>query len=432
VVNWLQALPPDQLTAFWTILVAVVCSVMCALLGVWLVLQRVSMLGDAISHSVLPGLVLVFLVFQTRASLPMLIGAAVAGLLTVVLTRVISRAALLKEDASMGVVFTALFAFGVLLISRYARQIDLDPGCVLYGLIEFVAIDTFSFGGLEVPRALITMVPALLVSAVFLLLFRKELALLAFDPALARALGKRPEGLYYALMAMVAVATVASFEAVGSILVIAMLIGPAAAAQLLTRKLRVIFTLSVLIAVVSSVAGYYLAVAWNTSIAGMMAVVTGAAYAGALVLSPSSGLLYRLWDRRRRLRTIQDEDVLAAVYRLRESGSPAALEPMRHLIGAPWFNPAAISRLIRTGRLRASGDQFELTPSGDASAAELIRRHRLLETYLVDEMRKEAGEVHEQAHRAEHYLGETGAEAVADALGDRKKDPHGKDIPRQS
>src|SRR5687767_433424 len=165
---------------------------MCALLGVWMVLQRVSMLGDAISHSVLPGLVVTFILFGTRASFPMFVGAAAAGLLTVVLTRLITHISGVRDDASMGVVFTVLFALGVILITRFAKQVDLDPGCVLYGLIEYVPLNVTRIGSLDVPLDLMKLVPALTLTVAFLMLFRKELLILAFDPALAKSLGKRP------------------------------------------------------------------------------------------------------------------------------------------------------------------------------------------------------------------------------------------------
>ncbi len=274
---------PELAIPFWTVTVAALCATLCALLGVWLVLQRVSLTGDAISHSVLPGLALTFIWFGTREPAPMLIGAGLAGLGTVALTRLISQSVRVGEDASLGVVFTTLFALGVILITRYAAQVDLDAGCVLYGLVEFVALDTVRFGGFEIPAVLRTILPVFALSATFLWLFRRELALMAFDPGLARTLGKRPGLLSYALMACVAAATVASFEAVGSILVVAMLIGPAATAQLLTRRLGPLFALSAGLAIAASAAGYALAAAWNTSVAGMIATVLGCFYAVAAI-----------------------------------------------------------------------------------------------------------------------------------------------------
>lgn len=292
-MNFLDSFSIETQTAFWTILTAASCSLMCALLGVWLVLQKLSLVGDAISHSVLPGIVLVFVLFGTYAPLPMIFGASAAGVLTIVLMQGFQKLAKAREDASMGASFTMLFALGVILITRYASQIDLDPSCVLYGLIEFVSINTVPFFGLEVPQALMTTIPSLIIVATFLLLFRKELLIMAFDPELSRTLGTRPHLIYYLLMSMVALSTVASFEAVGSILVIAMLIGPAATAQLLTWRLRAMFWISGVLAILSSVVGYLLASAWNTSIAGMISLVIGGFYALAVLFTSLNRSLHQ-------------------------------------------------------------------------------------------------------------------------------------------
>ncbi|HRJ27406.1 MAG TPA: metal ABC transporter permease [Fimbriimonadaceae bacterium] len=270
--------------ATWSLVIALLAAGICSALGVWLVLLRQSLTGDGISHSVLPGLVLVFLLFGTRANLAMMLGAAVAGLLTVWLSREISRLTRIREDASLGVVFTIFFAIGVILITRSARQIDLDPGCVLYGLVEFVGFDTIAWAGYDVPRTLPILVITGVIVAAFLTLFHKELALMAFDPSLAHALRRHPHRLYLALMAMVALTTVACFEAVGSILVIALLIAPAATAQLLTRRFAPMMIGALVGGASAAVAGYFLAVRWNTSIAGMIASVLGAQYLLAVIL----------------------------------------------------------------------------------------------------------------------------------------------------
>ena len=299
MLSWLESLSTEAYAGFWTIFVASLCSLMCAWLGVWLVLQRQSLIGDAISHSVLPGLALTFIWFGHRDPLPMLIGATIAGLLTTILVKGLTTLTKIKNDASMGVVFSIFFAIGVILITKYASHIDLDPGCVLYGQIELVSIDMFKFAGGYVPKALINIVPTLIIVSVLLILFNKELKIMAFDGRLASTLGKKPTLIYFLLMAMVAMATVASFEAVGSILVIAMLIGPAAAAQLLSRKLSGVFIWASVFAVLASICGTYLATVWNTSVAGMMSVVIGLLYVLAALFSPESGTLAKLLRRKK-------------------------------------------------------------------------------------------------------------------------------------
>src|SRR5688500_14887121 len=172
----------------WIVAAGILCAMSCALLGNFLVLRRMSMMGDAISHAVLPGLAIAFLVTHSRESMPMFVGAAIVGVLTAVFTQWINRFGKVEESASMGVVFTALFAIGLILIRRAADAIDLDPGCVLYGLIEFVPLDTRNVGGFEIPRVVITLAIVLAVDLLFVLLFYKELKISSFDPELASAL----------------------------------------------------------------------------------------------------------------------------------------------------------------------------------------------------------------------------------------------------
>ncbi len=259
----------------WTVLTCVLCGVICSLLGVWLVSMRLSMLGDAISHSVLPGLVLVFIVFQTRSSIPMLAGASAMGLMTIWLMRLLTNKLRIKNDASMGIIFTTLFALGVVLITRYASQVDLDPGCVLYGSAELVAIDTVYINGYEIPRALTIIVPSLVIIFLSLYFFHQRFLIMAFDKELSKSLGLFPNLYYYFLMGLVAIAVVASFESVGSILVIAMLTGPATAIKLLYSSIDKLYIYSVLFSLSGSLFGCLLGFTTNTSIAGCISIVIG-------------------------------------------------------------------------------------------------------------------------------------------------------------
>src|SRR5262245_19942022 len=203
-MSWLEA----NSLAVWTVAVGILCNVPCAILGCYLVLRRMSLLGDAISHAVLPGLAVAFLITGSLSGWGLAIGAAVLGVLTAYLTQAVHKLADVAEDASMGVVFTSLFAIGVILITRVASHVDLDPGCVLYGLLEFVSLDTVPMFGREVPRAVQTLGPSLVVTVAFVLLFWKELKIVSFDPALAGAMGYRVGLIHYVLMAMVACVTV--------------------------------------------------------------------------------------------------------------------------------------------------------------------------------------------------------------------------------
>lgn len=220
-------------------------AVLCGLLGNFLVLRRQSLLGDAIAHAVLPGLVMGFLLTGSRATLPMFLGAAAAGVLAAVLIEVVRRAARLEAGAAMAVVFATMFALGVVLIERAAaRGVDLDPDCVLAGQLERVFWFPPSDWGrlltwgtlLDLPRELVTLAGATALAAGLVAAFFKELRLACFDPGLATALGFRAPLIHLGLAVAVAVAVVASFEAVGSILVVAMLVCPAAALRLMTDR----------------------------------------------------------------------------------------------------------------------------------------------------------------------------------------------------
>jgi manganese/zinc/iron transport system permease protein len=285
----------------WIIVAGVLCAAACALVGSFLVLRRMSMMGDAISHAVLPGLAVAFLMTGSRASLPMFVGAAIAGVLTAMFTEWIRGAGKVDEGASMGVVFTALFALGLLLVVQAADHVDLDPGCVLYGAIELTPLDTVRVWGYDIPRVVLTLGTVFVLNLTCVLLLYKELKISSFDPALATTLGINARLMHYLLMTLVALTAVAAFESVGNILVVAMLIVPAATAHLLTDRLSIMIGLAMLLGAVSAVLGHVGAIALpaafgyeSTNTAGMMALMSGLLFALAIVFGPRHGLLSRL------------------------------------------------------------------------------------------------------------------------------------------
>lgn len=281
------------MSGFWIMLTGALVATCCGVLGCFLILRKMAMIGDAISHAVLPGIAIAFLASGSRDSFFMLLGAALFGLVTVFLIQMFKQSGV-QSDASIGVVFTALFAVGVLLISLNAQNIDLDLDCVLYGEIAYVHWNELSIGGTDIgPKAVWLLGITLLVIALLLTLFYKQFKLTSFDPALAAALGIPVALFHYTLMGLVSMATVSSFESVGAILVVGLLIIPPATAYLLTDRLGVMIGLSVVIGVVSSVAGYYAAFALDASIAGCMVCVAGALFLVAFLFSPKQGLVFR-------------------------------------------------------------------------------------------------------------------------------------------
>lgn len=249
----------------------------CALLGAFLVLRKMVMIGDAISHAVLPGIVLAYLFSGERGSISMLIGACAIGLFSTFLIEYLHKKAGLQADASIGVTFTAFFAIGIVLISLLAGQVDLDQDCVLYGEIAYVPLDAWLLdNGTNLGPRIIWVMAAVASSViVFVIVFYKELKINSFDPSFAAVTGISAVFWHYALMGMVTVVTITSFEAVGAILVIAFLAGPPATAYLLTTQLRSMLLLSVLFGFSATLLGYLLAAITQGSVAGAISVGIG-------------------------------------------------------------------------------------------------------------------------------------------------------------
>lgn len=280
---------------FYIILTASLVASSCALLGCFLILRRMAMVGDAISHAVLPGIVLAFLFSGSRDSVTMLIGAGLIGIFTTFLIEFFHKKAKLQTDAAIGVTFTWLFAVGVVLISIFAGKVDLDQDCVLYGEIAYVPLDIIitSAGSMLGPKAIYVMGVVLVLIVIFIVIGYKQLFLTTFDPAYATAIGISTTLWHYLLMGAVSVTTVSSFESVGAILVVALLIVPAATAYLLTDNFKWMLVLACAAGTAASISGYYVAVWLDGSIAGAIAAMSGIIFGLALLLSPVHGLMLR-------------------------------------------------------------------------------------------------------------------------------------------
>lgn len=266
----------DQ-NAFLIIITGALIAISCGLLGTFLMLRKMAMTGDAISHAVLPGLVLAFLISGTREGFALIIGAGLLGVVATTLIEYLVAKVKLQADASIGITFTFLFAIGIILITFFANQVDLDQDCVLYGEIAYVPIDLWiTSSGLNMgPRILYLAIINLLLIIVFVVLFFKELKLSTFDAQFAATVGLSTTAINYGLMGMVSYTTVSSFEAVGAILVVAFLAVPPAIAYLWSKDLKKLLALTVVIGIMISLFGYYLAYYINSSIAGAMATVAG-------------------------------------------------------------------------------------------------------------------------------------------------------------
>ena len=293
----------DEIGVFiWIALMGFFVTTACGLIGNYLILRRMALVGDAISHSVLPGIAIAFLVSQSRGSLPLFLGALGAGILTTVMIEMIHGKSRIKQDAAIGITFSCLFAIGVILISLYTSTIDLDADCVLFGEIGYVPYEYpfVEIAGLTLgPLSVVRMAAITLLTVGLIAVFYKELLVSSFDPALSTSLGINARLMHYSLMAGLSVVVVSAFESVGAILVIAMLILPGATASLLSQCLGIRLILTVAHAAVSSLAGIQLAIVLDSSMAPAMVVAGCGLFALAWLLSPGDGLRRLLREKRR-------------------------------------------------------------------------------------------------------------------------------------
>ena len=265
----------------------------CGLVGCFVILRRMALVGDAISHSILPGITLAFLLTNSRDTLPMMLGAVAAGVVTVALIEAIRYTSRIKPDAAIGIVFSSLFAVGVILISVFADEVDLDAECVLYGELGFIPLQDIAYFGEIVigPEPVVRVAIIALIALVLLFAFFKEMIVTSFDSGLAASLGINPTRYQYGLTLFLSIVIVSSFESVGVVLVIAMIIFPGATALMLTDRLPIALALSTVISGAYSLLGFHLATWLNASIAGGMTVIAGIVFGIVWAFAPQRGLI---------------------------------------------------------------------------------------------------------------------------------------------
>ncbi|MDO4794805.1 MAG: metal ABC transporter permease [Brachymonas sp.] len=292
-------------------LIAVFVAVACALPGCFLVLRKMAMMADSITHTILLGIVLAFFMTHDLKSPLLIVGAALMGVLTVWLTEMLSRTRLVSEDSAIGIVFPLLFSIAIILISRHASSIHLDTDAVLMGELAFTPFDRWLVNGRDMgAKALYTTGILLLLNVGLITLFFKELKIAAFDPMLAAVLGFSPALLHYGLMSLVSVTAVGAFEAVGSVLVVVFMVGPPLAAYLLTHELKHMLWISAALGALSGVLGYPLAMWLDASIAGSMAASSGLVFAAVFVFSPRRGLILGLLRKKQQRQTFAELTLL--------------------------------------------------------------------------------------------------------------------------
>ncbi len=265
-------------------LIAALTAAGCAIPGVFLLLRKMSMVSDSITHTILLGIVLAFFAVNDLSSPFLLIGAAIMGPITVWITELLSKTKTVSEDAATGIVFPLLFSIAVILITKYAGTAHLDTDSVLLGELAFAPFDRMVLFGYDLgAKGLYISGCLLVINIVFTSVFYKELQVVSFDPVLAAVMGFSPAVVHYSLMTAASITAVGAFEAVGSVLVTAFMIAPAASAYLLTENLKKMIFIAVGIGLASGILGYHTAVLYDVSIAGCMACWTGVFFAGSVL-----------------------------------------------------------------------------------------------------------------------------------------------------
>ncbi len=417
--SWSLPFTDYWLNTICSLLVGIVCGV----LGCFVVLRRMALIGDALSHAVLPGVVTAFIVLSVfgvslasaTGVLSLMGGALVAGMITSGLVGVLSKTARTKEDSAIGIVFTALFALGVILISGLPRGTHFDLKCFLFG--EPLAVGPGDLAMLS----FVTLVVVVWVTSMY-----HPLKLASFDPIVAGAMGIPVTALHYLLMSLLSLTVVAGLTTVGVIMVVAMLVTPASAAYQLTNRFSVMLILSAIFGAVSAVAGLVLAFIVNAPTGPAMVIVATLIFGVCVLGSPRHGVAFELLRRWRLRRHVEGEDVLKAMY---HDGARSTLDGLSRSLRLPIKRiKGLLTQLRRQGYVDGGGEQVQLTDSGRRHATEMVRSHRLWESYLAEEARVAPEDVHEQAEVLEHV--HELADEIDRSLGHPKRDPHGEVIPR--
>ena len=359
-------------------MVAVLVAASCAVPGAFLVLRRMSMMTDAVSHSILLGIVLAFFLAGDLSSPFLIIGAAASGVLAISLIEAVNRSRFVKKDAAIGLVFPFLFSVAVILLSRYARDVHIDVHSVLLGEIAFAPFDRLVLRGTDLgPRSAWVMGAILTVNLLFISLFYKELKVSTFDRSFASSAGLRPGLVHYALMTVVSITCVGAFDAVGSVLVIALIVVPPCCAYLVTDRLSAMIALSVLFGVLAAVSGFWAAALLDVNIAGSMAFMCGALFCLVFLFSPDKGFFAMLARRRRQKMDFSEASVLVSLYNLEKRGFGTSGHPdSRTMFRSSEFASKIVGFLREKGEIRNLGENLVLTEKGRERARVAVAGER--------------------------------------------------------
>lgn len=371
-------------------MIASLVAVACAIPGTFLVLRKMAMISDAISHSILPGLVVGFFITQDLNSPLLILFAALTGVLTVVLVEKIQQTKLVKEDTAIGLVFPVLFSIGVIMIAKYANDVHLDVDAVLLGELAFAPFDRIYYGTVDLgPKSLWVIGTILLVTLILLFAFFKELKMSTFDAGLATSLGFSPVIIHYGLMSVASITTVGAFDAVGAILVVAMMIAPAASAYLLTTNLKKMIGLACFFGVFSAISGYWLANSLDASIAGSIATMLGLVFLTIYLFAPDKGFIAVIYREKQQRREVMLVTFLLHLKNHNEIEERHVNHLNEHINWQKVRSKTILNLALKNNMIRISDDVVALTDKGDEFTSKAIDYILTNEHGLIEDMKKD-------------------------------------------
>ncbi|MFK7983258.1 MAG: iron chelate uptake ABC transporter family permease subunit [Saprospiraceae bacterium] len=414
--NFLEILQDEW--AIRALLASSMVGLMCGVLGCFIVLRNMALIGDALAHAILPGVVVAFIIVG-YSTLGFFVGSVIAGLLTAAGITWIQHNVKTKNDAAIGIVFTAMFALGVIGISGVSREgVHLDLKDFLIGNVLGVSNED-----------LYLMAAVTIYVLVSIKVFYRYLFATTFQEVVAQTMGISVKMIHYFLMLMLSFAVVASIGTVGVILVVAMLITPASTALLLSDRLQNVLVISGFIGLISSILGLLIAIIVDAPPGPVMAVVATLFYLIAVFFSPKRGLVFKFFQKRKLQKRIHIEDILKEGLKLEKKGEFTFIKLKGKLGLSKTSLTKYLQQLATQKFLTRKGNQISLSQRGKDEALRLVRAHRLWETYLVNQIGLSAEQIHEDAEKYEHLLSEEILDEVDATLGFPTEDPHGSPIP---
>jgi manganese/zinc/iron transport system permease protein len=369
-------------------LIASLVAIACAIPGTFLVLRKMAMISDAISHSILPGIVVGFFITQDLNSPWLILFAGLTGVLTVVLVEKIQQTKLVKEDTAIGLVFPALFSIGVIMIAKFANDVHLDIDAVLLGELAFSPFDRVYYGDVDLgPKSLLVTASILLMTLLLLITFFKELKLSTFDAGLATSLGFSPAILHYGLMSVASVTTVGAFDAVGAILVVALMIAPAASAYLLTNDLKKMLSLACLFGVFSAISGYWVAHSLDASIAGSITTALGIVFLMVYLFAPSKGLIAVLYREKQQKIEVFLITFLLHLKNHNELEERHVKHLNEHINWQKVRSKTVLQLALKNNMITISNQVVSLTQKGEAFTSQAIEYIITNEDVLIEDMK---------------------------------------------